>query len=131
VHKGKYPLYRVWASVVGIAEDRRIRSKKDISLEEIYLSGEPIEIGDFGANATAKRPMPEPLIRSKNFDSNIYYIARNGSWMQMLRRRYIKDKWLTATQVFIFTPPRGDRKKLFDSVDPNYPTDNNGKVNWD
>lgn len=131
VHKGSYPLYNVAATMFDISEDRRVRNKKAVSFEDVYSSGEYIAIGDLGTDTSTKRPVPESLIKLRNLDSSIYYIARNGSWAQRIRRRYVKDKWLTATQVFRFMPPKGDLKKLFESVDPGYPADNNGKINWD
>jgi hypothetical protein len=65
------------------------------------------------------------MVRIFNF--NIFYVARNGSWHQRLRMRWIGNGWALANRI---TEGLGGKELLLE-VNANYPRNAEGKVEWD
>ncbi len=63
----------------------------------------------------------------QNFNLNIFYVARNGSWTQKLRMRWIGNGWATANRV---VEGLGG-KVLYEQISDNFPRDVDGKIEWD
>ncbi len=57
---------------------------------------------------------------------NIIFHTRTGSYWQEFRLEKIQDKWVGATQ--LLTLP--DMKKRMDAIDPDFPKNINGEVDW-
>jgi hypothetical protein len=64
----------------------------------------------------------------KDFNFNIFSVARNGSWLQKPRMRWVGDGWASASKV---TGGLGGGKELLREVSANYPRGGNGEVDWD
>lgn len=64
----------------------------------------------------------------KNVNFNVFYVARNGSWLQKLRMRWVGNGWALANRVL---EGLGGGKELMLEVSPNYPRDAAGNVEWD
>jgi hypothetical protein len=60
----------------------------------------------------------------KDLEFNIHFTARNGMWIQFLRRRWIGDGWATATKVI-----RGTQE-LHRQVSANFPHQKDGSIDW-
>ncbi len=116
VHQGKYPLYDVSARIVDIDE-----LKKNVTL------GTVVHIGNMTPGFAATTGV---RIRhhGKDFSFNIFYVGRNGSWLQELRMRWVGDGWASASKV---TEGLGGGKELLLEISQNYPRAANGEVEWD
>jgi len=60
---------------------------------------------------------------------NVHYFARNGSWSQRLVMQRIAGGWRTAMRVF-----KGERPTdpvLVESIDPGFPRNAAGQVDWE
>src|SRR5262249_7579333 len=64
----------------------------------------------------------------KDFNFNIFFVARNGSWLQKLRMRWIGNGWARASLV---VEGLGGGKELLQEVSDNYPRDADGRVEWE
>jgi hypothetical protein len=69
--------------------------------------------------------IPTPL---KSFEVTI--IARNGSFTQQILLGYIGQGWHTAYRVFR-GPVKLESAKLLERVDPMFPRDSDGAIEWD
>ncbi len=114
VHAGDYPIQEVTISMADL--DMIDPSNPNIAFEAAYrsfhvsmlLPGRAAQIGkiDFG-NATSRK-------------FNIFFAARNGAFVQMLRMVRHNGEWETATRVV----PQGikhDQDPMFENITPNYP----------
>jgi hypothetical protein len=112
-HVGKYPLYDVTARIVDT----------DLLPTNIQAAQSNGIVGNmtpgFGMTSTTR-------IRhhGKDFNFNVFYVARNGSWIQHLRMRWVGDGWATASKVL-----RG-KEVLYREVSANFPRTENGTVDW-
>lgn len=107
IHKGKYPLHDVSARIIDIDE-----LKKNIT-----QATQTVSIGNMTPNFAAITP--RLTHHGKDFNFNIFYVARNGSWLQKLRMRWV------GVEGF------GGGKELLQEVAANYPRRADGDVDWD
>jgi hypothetical protein len=117
INRGKYPLYDVSARMIDLDE-----FKKNV------MSGTTtVRIGNMTAGFAVTTGVRIPH-RGKDFNFNIFYVARNGSWLQKLRMRWMRDGWALANSV---AEGQGGGKELLLEVTANYPRDADGNVAWD
>jgi hypothetical protein len=127
IHQGKYPLYDVQARVVDLDEHVRLTAAKDFISASKALLGTSISVGNLtpGFSSTGGIVLPHPS--GQNFSYNIFFVARNGSWVQSLRMRWTGNGWALANKV-IGGP---ENKELFREVSADYPLNDKGEVDWD
>jgi hypothetical protein len=127
VHQGKYPLYDVKARIVDLDEHRRLTELKDFDSASKAIVGTTVNVGNltpgFAASFTVALPHPSGQV----FSYNVFYVARNGAWVQSLRMRWVGDGWAIANRVY----GGPDNKQLFLDVSANYPLNEKGEVEWD
>jgi hypothetical protein len=120
IHKGKYPLYDVSARIIDIDE-----WKKNIT--QAMQTTKTVSIGNMTPGFWTTTPI-RLTHHGKDFNFNIFYVARNGSWLQKLRMRWVGDGWASASRV---AEGLGGGKELLQEVSANYPRGDNGNVDWD
>jgi hypothetical protein len=127
VHQGKYPLYDLQASIVDLDEHKRLTDRKEFIAATTALSGTSLQVGNLtpGFASTLRAVLPHPS--GQNFSYNVFYVARNGAWVQSLRMRWVGDGWAIANKVV----GGAENKELYREVTPNYPLDEKGEVEWD
>jgi hypothetical protein len=127
VHKGKYPLYDVQARIADLDEFKRLTDRKDFVAATAALVGTTLQVGNLtpGFASTIRAVLPHPS--GQNFSYNVFYVARNGAWIQSLRMRWVGDGWAMANKVMGGT----ENKELFREVSPNYPLNEKGELEWD
>jgi hypothetical protein len=126
-HKGKYPLYDVEARIVDLDEFRRLTELKDFLAASRALQGTSVKVGNLTPGFAATPGVVLPHLSNSDISYNIFYIARNGSWIQTLRMRWNENGWITADRV-VGGP---ERKELYRDIKPNYPLNAAGEVDWD
>jgi hypothetical protein len=116
IHKGKYPLYDVSARIIDIDEKKDIeRATKTVSIGNMtpgFVTTTAVSLTHHG----------------KDINFNIFYVARNGSWLQKLRMYWVGDGWASANRV---AEGLGGGEELLQEVSANYPRDEHGNVIWD
>jgi hypothetical protein len=118
IHQGQYPLYEVSANIVDIDELRKNAARATTQANA----------GNFAPGSYAKTIGVHILHHGKDLNFNIFYVARNGSWLQKLRMRWIGNGWATANRI---DEGLGGGKQLYIEISPNYPRNLVGDVDWD
>jgi hypothetical protein len=110
---GSYPLYDVAALMVDL----------DILQTDVQRASTTVSVGNMtpGFAITTSTQLRH---HGKDFNFNIFYIARNGAWTQMLRMRWVGDGWAMANKVM-----RGS-KEIHREVSPNFPPPDQGTNEW-
>jgi hypothetical protein len=122
-HQGKFPLYDISIRVVDL---QKFDLVKDIrTLEALNQAQVILNAGNLGPGQS--RLFGEwPLPKLDRQDFNIFISARNGFITELLRRRRINGRWQSAVKV----TRDGDNALLFERVDPDFPRDEKGQVQW-
>ena len=121
IHRGKYHLYDVHARMVDLQKFDEVKSK---------LSFDTMKYTDINVSVGNLIPGHASMLRQVNLGSgdtrgfNVFFTARNGSFTQLLRYEKVAGRWLHATKV-----ERGEQV-LFEQVDPEFPRNRNGEVEW-
>jgi hypothetical protein len=123
VHIGQYPLYDVTARIVDV----------DAIMKAPSLSGSV----DFGITLSIGNMTPGfamitgtrlPQTSGSTLNYNVFFVARNGSWTQLIRMRRIEGGWVTATKV---VSGMDHPKEVIREVNNGFPLNADGDVNWD
>jgi hypothetical protein len=127
VHQGKYPLYDVEARIVDLDEHRRLTEQKDFIAASKALVGTTLRVGNLtpGFASSLSSALQHPS--GRDFSYNIFYVARNGAWVQSLRMRRVGDGWAIANKV-VGGP---ENKEIYREVTATYPLNDKGEVNWE
>jgi len=123
VHSGKFPLYGVQARITELDEQDHVKGSP---------FGVTISVGDMIRGHASTQPVPSGIAGSPDyFNANIFFTARNGDWVQLLREERVKDKWVRALQVRgRFTSFKKERI-LCETIDPEFPRKPNGTIDPD
>ncbi len=134
INEGEYPVYDVSIKIddveklLSIIKDQQkkgnlpydSRTRWNTMLFEV---SKILRVGNIGPKqAVELGGLHLPNTDKKSY--NIYITARNGSVMQAVRFRRVDGKWKTAMQV-----TRGS-KVLEESIDPDFPRNEEGKIDW-
>jgi hypothetical protein len=137
-HEGTFPLYDLTITLYDMIKYRELETKID-SKSGYYVGDmnkimKTINIGNInpGLNIANMWHLRLPhLLKVDNYKEykvNVFYGARNGSWVQLVRLKKVRlgesDYWAQAINV------RRDKEVLFENIDANYPRNINGKVEW-
>jgi hypothetical protein len=117
IHRGPYPLYDVSANIVDVDEITK----------DVTRASTAANIGNLAPGSYAKTTGIRISHHGKDFNFNIVYVARNGSWLQKLRMRWVGNGWTMANKV---VEGLGGKELLLE-INPNYPRDAQGNVEWD
>ncbi|HVB87814.1 MAG TPA: hypothetical protein VNK23_14235 [Candidatus Dormibacteraeota bacterium] len=124
VHGGKYPLHGVTARMTDVNKFKEM-VENEVPLTLNNPSDINLTVGDISANAA--RPMQTiKFSGTERQDYNIFFNGRNGFWSELVRMRWIDNKWVSAVKVL----GADGRNVLFERVDPAFPRTNE-KVDWD
>ena len=122
VHHGKHPLYNVNARLVDLELfDQYIGNLtfENIKKTEIYR-----QFGDLIPDHASMVGGAIALGTANTRRFNIFFTARNGSFVQLLRFRKVNGSWLSATKV-----EKGETR--FEQVQEGFPRNKFGQVDWD
>jgi hypothetical protein len=112
-----YPLYDVSARVVDI----------DMIRTGFNIASRVVPVGNMTPGFSVP-PGGRIVHYGKDFNFNVFYVGRNGAWLQRLRMRWVSDGWATAS---IVNQGMGGGKELYREVSPNYPVNDKREVEWD
>lgn len=129
VHGGDFPLYGVYARIVELTPDGKVL--REPTLNNLFDVG--VDVGDIIEHHAVVRAVPQGLgtSLSDSFDANIFFSARNGDWMELLRERREGDKWVTATRVLGRFTSLKSEKVMCQKIDPAFPLKPNGDIDVD
>jgi hypothetical protein len=118
---GQFPLYEVLARIVDLDTSGKA------SLE--HVMGFTVSLGDIVQHHAVIRPLPTGMVITPNyFNANIFFSARNGDWVEMLREQRIRDRWIRAIRITAeFTALKKD-KVVCETIDQDFPRQSNGNI---
>lgn len=121
VHKGDYPIYDVEARIVDL--DRVAQAPTEEGKQK-ELSGYNIHIGNLTSGwSRGITPWQETVPGQLRL--NIFFVARNGRYIQLYRRQRIKNGWAIATRV------EHNGKYVLEEVSKEFPRNKNGEIDWE
>ena len=131
IPKGKFPLYNVHARMVDLERFAKIKDRlSQMPISEIFEGNIDLDIGDVAATGANGKlfTTPIPTSDASEHSFNIYFSARNGSWMQSLKLARINGESLQATQVR--TDEGIKNKVIFEQIDNGFPRNKKGEIEW-
>lgn len=124
IHVGKFPLYGIYARIVELDQNGGVSQNN--------LTGVTISVGDMITGHGNLQPVPIGLGRSPDyFNANIFFTARNGDWMELLRERRVGGKLVRAMRVTGKFTSFKKEKALCETIDPEFPRKLNGDIDSD
>jgi hypothetical protein len=120
VQQGDHSIFDINARIVDLQEFRQIKGN---TFEGFNKAQRTLQIGSL-AKGTCLAMSPLDLGDSPERDFNIFFIARNGQFTELLRLRKIDAKWARAIRV-----KRGS-ELLFEKVDDDFPKTDQGQIQW-
>jgi hypothetical protein len=126
-HHGKFPLYDVTARIADLGEYRKLTAAKNFLAATTALQGTEVSVGNL-TPGFARGPMVALQHPSgRDFSYNVFFVARNGSWTQQLRMKWMGNGWSVATRISGLS----EGKELYRNVTPDYPLGPNREVEWE
>lgn len=122
-HGSKFPLYDVEAQIVDL-------DGPPLTATELWKRApqNTVSLGNM-APEFGRRTTTINLSGRKKYDLNIFYTARNGFWIQLLRMRRTEKGWVSATKVNL--EKQGvEGQELYRAVDEGFPRKLDGRVDW-
>jgi hypothetical protein len=124
VNEGKYPLYDIELRLVDVDEVRR-EVDQNLPSQDALL-GKTFRISNLTPGmAREVDGAVQHAANSRDYNYNIFVVARNGSWTQQLRMKWIGDGWVRATRIV------RDGKEVRLEVPDAYPRNAAGEVEWE
>jgi hypothetical protein len=114
IHKGLYPLYDVAVRFSELARGKAF---------DIGGALRSYPVGNMAPGFAAMTGIRLPH-HGKDLEFNIFFTARNGTWIQFLRMRWVGDGGARATKVM-----RGTQE-LHREVSANFPRQQDGSIDW-
>lgn len=121
IHHGRHPLYRVKARIVDLELSDQFSGNPTV--ENILRTEIHREFGDL---IPGHASMVDGAISLGTGDTrrfNIFFTARNGSFVQLLRFRRVNGAWLSATKV-----EKGETR--FEKIQEGFPRNTKGAIDW-
>lgn len=122
VHHGKHPLYNVNARLVDLEVFDQF--KDNLTFENIQKAEIQRQFGDLIPGHASMVGGAVSLGTGDTRRFNIFFTARNGSFVQLLRFRKINGSWVSAVKV-----EKGETR--FEKIGDGYPRNAVGEVDWD
>lgn len=119
--KGESPIYDLTARIVDLQEFKKYIDSGDVS--PLLHFGDILNLGNIpsGISITIN---PFDLGKGDIRGFNIFFVARNGYYKQLVRFRKINSDWKLATKVERYG------EIIYKKIDKDYPTNKAGNVKW-
>ena len=133
--KGKFPLHGVGAEITDSVKLKKMMSSLSPGQGLILAAARSAQIDYFvgdlptGAHKTLWGTGID-VGDHKDIAWTINYAATNGSWTEDFRASFVGGQWTQALRVYRKSDAKGRPIKPFLFVDPAYPRNTSGEVDW-
>ncbi|SPR97334.1 hypothetical protein [Cupriavidus taiwanensis] len=118
VHVGNHPIYDVNARIVDLRIFERLMERENVTANDIFTNDINIKIGNLIPGTASGINIQLPVHgNAANF--NIFYSARNGLFVQILRYKKVHNDWKCSSVV----TRQGQSTPLYRHVDEGFPED--------
>ncbi len=121
INDQKYPVYDVSARIVDLDKVDTFASTDPQRLDP--LIGINVNIGNL-TPGFARPIMTWRETKANQLRLNIFFVARNGGYIELYRRIKVGDGYATAMQITM------NGKVVKEDVSPDFPVNSNGEVDW-
>jgi hypothetical protein len=120
VHHGTHPIYDVEARIVDLDRYATARTPEE-QIEA--LSGKTVRVGNLTRGfSRGITPWAETI--QGQLRLNVFFVARNGSYMQQYRRVRVDDGWAIAIRVEL------NGKQVLEEISEKFPRNEAGDIEW-
>lgn len=123
VQQGQYPLYDVNVRIVDLEKSDSLQKKGLSFIEAMNKTQTIINVGNIPAGS-AQMIGSIDLTGQTHLRYNVFTGARNGFVTQLIRFQKVNGIWKGAMKV------ERDGQKLLEKIDPNYPLNGQGEIDW-
>ena len=123
VQMGKYPLYDVNIRLLDLGKSDSLQKKGLSFIEAMNKSQTIINVGNMPAGS-AQMIGTLDLTSQNHMRYNVFISAKNGFITQLIRLQRVNGIWKGAMKV------ERDGKILREKIDPNYPRNSQGEIDW-
>jgi len=116
--EGKNPLNRIQARIV----DLNNFNTQSMTIAEANKN--VIDIGTLDPDKALMTQYTIKLDKVKGINLNVFFGANNGFSTQLIRMKYINDKWVSAQQIRRLK----DNKELYLKIDPDFPIKDKNQI---
>ncbi len=127
VHEGEYPLYDVGIRMVNLERAAAVEEGEVLTYEMATQADTVYNPGNLSPNQARVLGSLE-LPNEEQQSYNVFIGARNGFVTQLIRLRHINGRWKKALKVV--RDYEGEELVLLEKVDPEFPLDETGQVQW-
>ena len=132
--EGNYPLYDVVIRIADVEDLININKKPSITVKELFSKDKVINLGNLsGKQAVILGTLKLP--RSDNVRYSISITARNGMFSEEIQLKKVKGIWKSAMKVTrvnsMGDTPNAPDTLLKEVVDPDFPRNKDGQVDWE
>jgi hypothetical protein len=126
IQEGNYPLYDLSIRMADV--EKFLQLQKVLPIGQVRLQVEThLNVGNVSlSHAYNLRIWKLPNLDQQSY--NIFIMARNGSFTQLLRFRRVNGEWISATKVMRRNGK--DSVVLLEEIDKSFPRDATGQVDW-
>ena len=127
VHQGKYTIYDLSVRIVDLAKFDSITAAQNYSMDDLARAETRMGIGNLNpeqARPLGRLPLPGT---GEDYNMNVFFMARNGGWTQLIRMRRVANSWTVASQV---RREGATSTILWEKVDAEFPKGTDGRVVW-
>lgn len=129
-HVGKYTLYEVQVRIADVNRFREKLARK----EPLTLSDDiNVPLGEMHVNTGGPATGVVLPLSGSAQSFNVFFMARNGRWTEILRLRKVNDHWASAVKVtwqYRVGGPSVTQEPVFEKTDSDYPRNEKGNVDW-
>lgn len=135
IQQGKYPLYDVSIRIVDINKFEEVKRQfPTLTFDNIKLSETLISAGNLSPGQAIIVNDPVRLLNADKLSFNIFIFARSGRFTEQLRLIKVEGVWKTAMRVEKDNNsdenPNAPSTLLKEQIDPDFPRNEDGTVNW-
>lgn len=123
-HCGKYFAFDVKGYIIDFAQIGELAGKE--VPRNFNKTFQAFKLGDLLPGFTTDGPTIRVDTNSNKIHLNVFYTARNGSYIQFIRMEKVNQQWKLATQVKF----RDREEIIFERIDLDFPKNSSGTIDW-
>lgn len=139
IPRGDHTVFDVALRIVDVGKLQALAKKGPVTFETMAQAEINLNLGNLVPERFRMLGRWQLPADSDTQDYNLFFAARSRSFVQSIRLRRVNGRWKQAIKVQVAPPNIYPTKKkiprppqvLFEKIDPEFPRDDKGQVQWD